>query len=250
MMAFAPRWDRPFGLPVFLVSLLAPALFAQNSVPDITGTWAVNRRGGDPKLVPPAPGPLLLKPQYDGPYKARLAKEKEAEDRGEPLANGSVACVPYGMPQMMSAIYPLEILATKGQVTIIAEAFSEVRRIYLDEPQARIDDVAPGYYGHSVGHWDGGTLMVDTVGIKPSVLGYRGMPHSDQLRIREQFKLVAPDVLWDQVTVEDPVILEKPWTFTFGYRRTPGYKMLEYVCENNREYIDENGVVRLRLEDK
>ena len=151
---------------------------------------------------------------------------------------------------MMSAIYPLEILQTPGQITIIAEAFSEVRRIYLGEPQAKIDDVPPGYYGHSVGHWEGDTLMVDTVGIKPAVPGYRGMPHSDQMRIIERFHLVAPDVLHDQITVEDPVALEKPWTFTFAYHRTPGYKMLEYVCENNREYVDENGVVRLKLEDK
>jgi len=223
---------------------------SKSSHPDLTGTWAADRRPNrDPKIVPPPAAPLLLKSQYAGPYEARRKAEREADERGEPLANGSTACIPYGMPQMMSAIYPLEILQTAGQITIVAEAFSEVRRIYMDEPQARIGEVAPGYYGHSVGHWDGDTLVVDTIGIKESVLGYRAMPHSEQVRLTERFKLVAPDVLHDQVTVEDPVALEKPWTFTFAYRRTPGYKMQEYVCENNRDYADEKGVTRLKLSD-
>ncbi|MBV9503536.1 MAG: hypothetical protein JO323_00875 [Acidobacteriia bacterium] len=245
-----PNDIRPVFTAALITFSLAAPLLLQGQGSDITGTWAADRRPRDPKLAPPAPTPLLLRPQYDAPYKARLAKERAAEERGEPLANGSTACVPYGMPQMMSAIYPLEILQTKGQVTIITEAFSEVRRIYLDEPQLKIGEPPPGYYGHSVGRWENNILMVDTIGVKPEVLGYRGMPHSDQMHIREQFQLVAPDILHDQITVEDPVVLEKPWTFTFSYRRMPGYKLLEYVCENNREYVDENGVVRLKLGDK
>jgi hypothetical protein len=219
--------------------------------PDLTGTWAADRRPNrDPKVTPPPAGPMTLKQPYAHQYESRRAAERQAEDRGEPLANSSTACVPYGMPQMMSAIYPLEILQTPGQITIIAEAFSEVRRIYLNEAPAKVGEVAPGYYGHSTAHWNGDTLEVETVGIKESVLGYRGMPHSDQLRIVERFRLVAPDVLHDQVTVEDPVTLEKPWTFTFAYRRTSGYKMQEYVCENNRDYADDKGVTQLKLKDK
>ena len=61
-------------------------------------------------------------------------------------------------------------------MTIIAEAFSEVRRIYIDKPQVKTDDVPPGYYGRSTGSWDGDTLLVDTVGIKESVR-YQRMPH-------------------------------------------------------------------------
>jgi len=243
--------SRVIGLTVAFLAF-SPAIHAQTkaSPMNLTGTWAADRRPNrDPKIVPPPATPLLLKPQYAGPYEARRKAEREADERGEPLANGSTACIPYGMPQMMSAIYPLEILQTPGQITIVAEAFSEVRRIYLDEPQAKIGEVAPGYYGHSAGHWDGDTLVVDTIGIKESVLGYRAMPHSDQVRITERFRLVAPDVLHDQITVEDSVALERPWTFTFAYRRTPGYKMQEYVCENNRDFADEKGVTRLKLSD-
>jgi hypothetical protein len=236
-----------------LIMLALPVIVfsqAKSAPPNLNGTWAAYRagRGGDPKFAAPPASPISLKAPYADAYAKRQAAERAAEEKGEPLANGSMACVPYGVPQMMSAIYPLEILQTPGQITIIAEAFSEVRRIYLDEPQLKMGEAPPGYYGHSVGRWDGDTLSVDTIGIKESVQ-YRGVPHTDKVHIKEQFKLVSPDVLHDQVTVEDPVTLEKPWTFTFAYRRTPGYKMLEYVCENNREYVDDKGVVRLKLED-
>ncbi len=223
-------------------------------VPDITGTWGryPALRGGppDPKLAPPPASPLLLKPKYKGSYEGLRARQIESDERGEPLSNASTQCLPNGMPQMMSAIYPVEFIQSPGQVTIIAEAMSEVRRIYLGKPQARIEDVPPGYYGHSVGHWEGDTLLVDTVGVKEEVLGFKDMPHSNQMHIRERIRLVAPDVMHDEITVEDPVVLEKPFTYTVGFRRMPGYEMLEYVCENNRDYVDEHGVTRMRLQSK
>ena len=119
----------------------------------------------------------------------------------------------------------------------------------MDRPQAKLEDVAPGYYGRSVGRWDGNILVVDTVGIKPSASGYRGMPHSEQMRITERFKLVQTDYMQDQVTIDDPVVLEKPVTYTLAYKRMPDYEMVEFVCDNNREYVDENGIVRMKVKD-
>jgi hypothetical protein len=133
-------------------------------------------------------------------------------------------------------------------VTIIAEAQSQVRRIYLDKPQAKVEDVPPGYFGHSVGHWDGDTLVVDTIGVKEDVVGYHDMPHSGDMHIRERIRFVAPDILHDEITIDDPAVLEKPFTYTVGFRRRPNYEMLEYVCENNRSYVDEHGVTRMRLQ--
>ena len=220
------------------------------SAPAFGGAWVPMGagRGVDPRLAPPPAGPLRLKPEYAKDYEARRAAETEATRRGEPPASAAVLCNPYGMPRMMTvASYPIEILQTPGRVTIVTEAFSEVRRVYLDQPQLPADEVPPGYYGHSVGRWEGDTLIVDTVGIKESVPGYNGLPHSSQMRIVERFRLVAPDVLHDQITIHDPIVLEQPLTYTLGYRRLPGYKMVEFVCENNREYVDEQGRVRMRL---
>jgi hypothetical protein len=237
---------------VIVTAALAPpdSPLAQSASPNLAGAWAplTGGRGGNPAIAPPPATPLLLKPEYRSRYDAQRAADAEATKRGEPPASAAVACTPYGMPRMLSvASYPVEILQTPGQVTIITEAFSEVRRIYMDQAQLPIDEVPPGYYGHSVGRWDKDTLVVDTVGIKETVSGYQNMPHSDRMRITERIRLVAPDVLHDQVTIDDPVVLEKPVTFTYAYRKMPGYKMVEFVCENNREYIDAEGKVRMRL---
>jgi hypothetical protein len=148
------------------------------------------------------------------------------------------------------ASYPAEFIQTPKQITIVTEAFSEVRRVYMNVPQSNIDDVAPGFYGRSVGRWDGDALVIDTVGIKPTIPGYRGIPHSNLMRVTERIRMLAPDYLHDQITIEDPVVLEKPVTYTLAYKRRSNYEMVEFVCENNREYVDEKGVVRLQVHDK
>jgi hypothetical protein len=252
------RCERGF-LRLVLFAVLSAAFFStflyaqsNNNIPDFGGAWGPYRggRGADPKLAPPPATPLAMKPEYAKAYEARRAAEAAANSRGEPLATASSACVPYGMPSMMSvAVYPIEIIQTPKQMTIIAEAFSEVRRVYIGKPQQKIDDVPPGYYGRSVGRWEGDTLIIDTVGIKESVQ-YQRMPHSDQMHITERMRLVAPDVLHDQITIEDPVVLEKPYTYTLAYRRMPDYEMVEFVCDNNREYVDDQGVVRLKVREK
>lgn len=231
----------------------ASASWAHQPV-DLTGTWQrygfFSRPGVDPRYAAPPEGKMMLKAAYAKAYNARTKAEQASDAQGTPIAAPGVDCLPYGMPEMMSAIYPLEILQTPGQVTIIAEAFSQVRRIYLNQPQQKIGDAPPGYYGHSVGRWEGDTLVVDTIGIKDSVLGHEEMPHSDQMRISERFRLVAPDILHDEITVSDPVTLVEPWTFTFAYKRMPHYQMQEYVCENNHEYLDDKGETHVRLHDQ
>ncbi len=148
---------------------------------------------------------------------------------------------------MQVAVYPMEVIQTPKQVTIVAEAFSEVRRIYIGKPQSSPDDVSPGYYGRSVGHWDGDALVVDTIGVSPMVRGYQGMPHSEQMHITERIRRTAAKTLQDQITIEDPVVLEKPVTYTLVYALVADYEMVEFVCDNNREYVDEKGIVRMRL---
>ena len=234
------------------LSLAAPALADNHAA--MTGFWG--RYGPsrdqpfDPKLAPPPAGDPPLKPEPLKAFQARRAAEKAADEKGEPIAGNSVACLPDGMPQMMFAIYPMQILQGPEEVTIVQESYSSVRHIHLNKPQLDPSDVPPGYFGHSVGHWEGDTLVVDTVGIKDTVPMARSTPHSDQMRITERFRLVAPDVLQDQITIDDPKVLEHPWTYAYAYRRLPGYEMLEYVCEDNREYVDANGGTHLRLPGK
>ena len=230
-------------LMIFGTMVAANARAQQNAsaVPDITGSW---ERARDASI--PAQSQPPLKAQYLKEYQAKLQLFREANQKGEPIADHVVMCLPDGMPGMMSGPFPMEVLQSKGQVTIIQEAYTQVRRILLDRPQKPIDDVEPGFYGYSVGRWVDGVLIVNTVGIKESVL-YQNIPHSKDMRIEERIALGANGLLRDEITITDPVVLEKPWTFTFGYRRMPDYQLLEYICEDNREYADEKGVQKIRI---
>jgi hypothetical protein len=253
---------RAAWLACALLAAAHPAASAPQSAaaspPDFSGSW--EHHGGfvagprvgvvtppaDPKTIPPPPAQPPLKPAYVADWQARNKATREADAKGEPLATNDTSCLPQGMPAMMMAIFPIEFLHSKGQVTIIEEAFTQVRRILLDQPQLSVDDVEPSFYGHSVGHWEGDTLVVDTVGIKEN-LRFQNVPHSKALRIGERIHLVATDVLWDEITLEDPAVLEKPWTVTYAYHRMPGYTLLEYICEDNREYADEHGRQQIRI---
>ena len=93
--------------------------------------------------------------------------------------------------------------------------------------------------------WEGDTLVIETTGIKENVT-FRWVPHSEGMKITERIRLLAPDILHNRITIEDEY-LERPWTYSYTYRRMPGYKLLEYVCEDNRDYIDEHGNVTLRI---
>jgi hypothetical protein len=227
-------------------AVLAGAAAAQSDTrPDLTGSWERYRgQAGDPANPPPESPPPLKAPLL-AEWQARRAAEREADARGEPLASNYTHCIPDGVPSMMSGPFPFEIVQSATQVNIAQEAYSQIRRIYLDKPQVTLDEIELGFYGRSVGEWRDDTLVVDTIGIKDYVR-FRDVPHTPDMRVTERFRLVTPDILWDEITIEDPEILERPWTVTFAYKRMPGYEIIEYVCEDNREYADENGVTRLR----
>src|SRR4029453_13510180 len=219
--------------------IAAQTIIAQSqTAPDITGSWQRQgfTVGGKPPgqgtpAPPPAAPPPPLKPAYLKEWQDRLKVIREADAKGQPIATNAVACLPDGMPGMMTATFPLEILQSRGQITIIEEAYTQVRRILLDRPQKAVDDIEPGFYGHSVGHWDGDTLVVDTIGVKENVR-YQNVPHSKDRRSSESMRLVAPDRVWNEITITVPAALEKAWTFPFAYQRMKDYTLLEYICED------------------
>jgi hypothetical protein len=253
----APRISLTLVAAAALLVIAARVSAAQTaSVPDITGSWL--RQGftvGLPASAspsnapqpPPALTPPLVKEPYRTEWQARLKVIRDADAKGQPLANNAVACLPDGMPGMMTAVFPMEILQSRGQVTIIQEAYTQVRRILMGRPQKALDDIEPGFYGHSVGRWEGDTLVVDTIGVKENVR-YQNVPHTKEMRIRERMRLVGPDTLWNEITIYDSAVLEKPWTLTFAYQRMKDYTLLEYICEDNREYADDQGLQKIRVD--
>lgn len=237
----------------------APALAQSGSevVRGIDGSWeAYPPRaaglGSSAEATRPGPGPIPdppLKAEYLEEWRAVRTRNAELTRQGLPPVSSGMQCLPSGMPGMMQGTFPMEVLETPGQVTIIQEAYNEVRRIYLNEEPLAPEDAEPRFSGHSAGRWAGDTLVVETVGVKDYVR-FRDTPHSMNMRITERIRLLDDGgFMENQVTVEDPEYLTEPWTWTWMYRRWPGYKIQEYVCEDNRYFEDpEHGSQRLRVE--
>ena len=239
---------------VFAASLLLAARRATGATPDFSGTW---ERYPDPypaddrfpeEPPPPAGGPKLKEP-YASAYRKLTQRQAEAVRKGVPLADPSTQCRPQGVPTIMAAVHPIEILQTRQQLVVLAEFLTQTRRIYLNEKMPALEDISPGYNGYSVGHWQGDTLVVQTMGVRGDVR-FVDIPHSPQMKVTERLRLTAPDLLENQLTIEDPAILAKPYTFTFGYKRNPEYRILEYICDNNRYSVDAQGGTSLRVSPK
>ncbi len=208
-----------------------------NKLPDWGGVWTFNFR--------PAPGVKRELPQLKGKYlESYQAWQKIADNNhGEVPRNGSY-CRPPGMPGiMMVGQYPIEFLFTPGRVTTHHEAWMQLRSIWTDG-RKHPDDWDPTFYGHSIGHWEGSTLVVDTVGIKTVTELRNGMPHSEQLHVVEHIHLMKgdPNTMMDEMLLEDPLALATPWHNVLTYTRARDQDLLEFVCaENDRNPVDAAG---------
>ena len=149
-------------------------------VPDFGGIWE--------RIEGIRFNPAGQMPPYKPEYQRRYELAMEARNRGERAADPTSKCLPQGMPRFMVASYPLEILQTKGQVTIIAEWSSQVRRIFTDgRSQPPADEVDITFNGHSVGKWEGQVLVVDTIGIRGDTsFDASPLTHSDQMTVSER----------------------------------------------------------------
>ena len=210
---------------------------ALDKLPDWGGAWVLEFQKGAP------PNPT---PEPKGEYKEHYLKLKAQADanHGEMPREGRSYCAPPGIPYHMGlAQYPIEFLFTPGRVTVLMEAWTQWRRIWTDG-RTHPADLEASFYGDSIGHWEGQTLVVDTVGLKPGSLIAPGMGHSDKERISERIHLspTDPDQLMDELTVTDPEALEKPWSVVYRYRRHREWDLLEFACaENDRNPVGAAG---------
>ena len=203
-------------------------------LPDFSGVWEIGGggggRGGGRGGAPAGP---QLTP-------AAEARRKELQARG--LQDSETAnCLPPGMPGIMGQPYPMEFLLTPGKVTIVIEAYQQVRHIYTDG-RALPEDPDSKFHGTSVGRWEGDTLVVETVGFSPLTELARNVPHSGQMRIVERFRLSDPDTMTIETTITDPDVLRAPFTSSRTLRRHRNWTIAEYICEeNNRNFLDASG---------
>ena len=170
--------------------------------------------------------------QGDGeiPYKpeALAIKKENAEhwiDRDPELK-----CYLPGIPRAMYMPYPFEITQSTNKIHMAYAFATTARTIHLDKVDGPPADT---WMGHSVGRWEGDTLVVDVTDFNDKTWFDRaGNFHSDALHLVERFTLMTPDVIWYEVTIEDPKVFTRPWRIAMPlYRRMePNIQLLEYRC--------------------
>ena len=240
----------------------------QRNVPDFSSGLAgwVNL-GGDFQPVAGAPEPSRNNPAY--PYvsnqaaRARglqptfrvadlthpnikpWAKEIMKRENDKVLAGGIAytprsSCMPAGVPlfNMFPVAEPLYFVQTPKRVSMIFAGDAQVRRVYMDVPHSKGPKIS--WYGESVGHYEGDTLVIDTIGqtAKTYLDNYR-TPHTEKLHVVERWKLADDMALGVEVTVDDPDTFYQPWKATHRYRRIQRPATYEEVCaENNQHTFD------------
>jgi hypothetical protein len=154
--------------------------------------------------------------------------------------DNTAKCLPPGMPAMMNMAYGMEVMQTKDKVTFFSELNDALRRVYLDgrKPTPKVLD-DPTYAGYSTGHWEGDTLVVDTVALHPSSFIEGFSPHSEAMTVKERIRFTGPGVLEDRITVTDPQALTKPWETVKTYRKAmPGNDELrEFACAEGLDHV-------------
>lgn len=226
---------------------LTPSLGGSRSAPpgsappnpdphDLEGVWWLQ---GYQYLLGPEPGvPPPLKPKYMKILERRI----RAKNRGTPEADTETQCLGHGMPRLMESPYPIEIVQTPGRITFLHEVAHEIRRIYMNRQHPKHPRIS--FNGDSVGHWEGDTLVVDTVAIDPrSFIDDEGSSHSAKEHLIERYRKIDGGAELElTMTVEDPVTLEHPYSYKRIYHWRPDVRPQEYICEENNRNAPVNGV--------
>jgi hypothetical protein len=203
---------------VAIAALWVAAASAAPGPADFSGIW-----------VPIAgPGGALVAEQLGMTERARMALAAFDPEHHD----STRFCMPYGTPRntLSTAPYPIEILQRPERLTMIFDRLGDVRRVFLDGRQ-RPDPLWPTWLGHSLGHWEGKTLVVETLALtKESILSDSGLPHSDDMRLIERFRLAGQrgaEQLEDEITIVDPSMYATPIKTIRRFERATGAQMSE-----------------------
>jgi hypothetical protein len=249
------------------------AAFAQ--MRDWNGVWAMvqpaamfdistaeniddGNEGGDFGIIAGGRERPPYKPEYEKLYTERVRRSKELGINEDTVAN----CRVQGMPRVYSTPQDVDIVVLPKVTFMIWSQFGNVRHIYTDgRKHLDPDKSAPTDMGHSVGHWEGATMVVDTVSMLPGNYDQSGPPYSDKLHIVERISMQPNSRLQIDMTVEDPVMLTRPWHVVREMQRVritnpppagagpgPTWSDVEMVyCTNNRNATGANGGQSVQL---
>ena len=200
-----------------------PAPKLANGLPDFSGVW----QGGGPvgDLAQGMPKGETIPLNAEG---IKIMSARQSKD--DPEAN----CLPTGVPR--TAPYPWRIVQTPTHIFILFEGnIHSYRQIFVDG-RKHPEDPDPTWYGHSVGHYEGDTLVVDTIGFNDKFwFDFRGHPHTEKLHTLERYTRKDLGTIVVETTIDDPGVYAKPFTVSFTGRLRPGEELMEYICQENEQ---------------
>ena len=150
---------------------------------------------------------------------------------GNPYQTAGTTCLPSGAIRLLTGGGPpLEIFHTPSKVAILKEN-GGWSRIYLNLGHLPADELYPMFYGDSIGHWEGDTLVVDTTDFNDKTwLDRAGHPHSEKLHVMERMRRMDQKSLQIDLIIEDPKAYTKPITSQLNYQLRPDWHILEHAC--------------------
>ena len=239
----------------------APSITRQaNGKPDFSGIWQANNTAnwdlvtheamparvmqtGVQGLSPVPAAPMLALGAVGGvppgvgvvegdviPYKPEALQKKQDNFEHWLDRDPEIKCYQPGVPRAMYMPYPFQILHGTNKIMMVFEYANAQRTIHLDQVEPYPND---SWMGHSVGRWDGDTLVVDvTSQIDKTWFDRAGDFHSDALHVVERYRMLSRDAIWYEATIEDPNVFTRPWTIAMPlYRRLePNAQLMDYRC--------------------
>jgi hypothetical protein len=177
------------------------------------------------------------------PFQPWAAAVYDYNSKNESKYDPEGYCLPPGGPRMMATPYPAEIIQLPEQkrIFLLFEGATHIwREIYMDgREHPKGDALNPTYLGHSVGRWEGDTLVVDVVGFNEnSWLDYYGHPHTDKLHVVERFSRPDKNTLRYEARIDDPGAYTRPFSVAWDISWRPNAELSEYICQENNQYLN------------
>jgi hypothetical protein len=209
------------------VDMNAPARRIADGKPDLSGFWmpddSVRHLLNLATDIKPEDVPLQ-------PWAAALYKER-IDNNGKD--HPGVRCLPSGIPEKLNIPDGLKVVHTPDLLVFLYESRTIYRQVFTDG-RSLPKDAQPTWMGYSVGHWEGDTMVVETIGQNGKTwLDMRGLPGTESLRVIERYSRPNIGHINIDVTIDDPMAYTKPWSVKLSWKLVPDTDLIESICEEN-----------------
>jgi hypothetical protein len=159
------------------------------------------------------------------------AKQKFLENNSLKQSDTDRRCLPPGVPRITLMAHPFEIVQTATRILFVYEGGAHVWRQAWMDGRAHPKEPNPDWLGHSIGHWEGDTLVVDSIGFNDKTwLDDAGHPHTEQLHVVEKYTRIDPRTMRYEIVIDDPGAYTQSWTSRSSLSFHPGEKLAEDIC--------------------